>query len=256
MGTQKRRQREFAAREQLFIDTAMEHIRTKGLLSLKMAHIARACDYATGTLYQHFASKEDLLLAICASRANELQNVVNRVHEWQACSRHKFIAFVLGDVLFALHHPDHLRLNQYIFTDAVWGAATEERREQVIAAYRPQSDLAISIVKEAIAAGDINVPYQEPIELALGQWCLSMGMHTLVHAKGVLAHLELKQPYQWLLHHIHLYMNGLHWQPLLDPFDQAALSKNIKDICSALYSDLYSDSLFICQDSSTEETAP
>jgi|SRR5699024_2753557 len=256
MGTQKRRQRELAAREQLFIETAMEHIRTEGLLSLKMAHIARACDYATGTLYQHFASKEDLLLAVCASQAQQLQNITQRVHHWQASSRDKLIAFVLGDVLFALHHPDHLRLNQYIFTDAVWGAATQERCEQVITAYRPQSELAISIVEEAIAAGDIDARHQEPIELALGQWCLSMGMHTLVHAKGVLAHLEFKQPYRWLLRHIHLYLNGLQWQPLLDPFDETALTNNIKHISDALYSDLCPDALFICQDSPIEETAP
>lgn len=256
MGTRKRRQRELAARELLFIETAAEHIKTKGLLTLKMAHIARDCDYATGTLYQHFASKEDLLLAVCANQTAQHYNIIKRVNEWQAPSRNKLIAMVLGDVLFALHHPDHLCLNQYIFTDAVWGAATQSRREQVIKAYIPQSEIATSIVKAAIAAGDIDARHQEPIELALGQWCLSMGMHTIVHAKGVLAHLELKQPYLWLLRHLHLYLNGLNWQPLLDPFDEAALHENIKHICSELYSDLCSDPLFICQVSPIEEVAP
>lgn len=35
-----------------------------GLLALQMARIAEECDYAIGTLYQHFASKEDLLVAL------------------------------------------------------------------------------------------------------------------------------------------------------------------------------------------------
>ena len=56
-----RRQREIALREQAFLDQAQALIQRDGLLSLQMARIAEESGYAIGTLYKHFASKEDLL---------------------------------------------------------------------------------------------------------------------------------------------------------------------------------------------------
>ncbi len=64
MGTRERRQREIAEREQRFLDCARALMLQDGLLGLQMARVAEACDYATGTLYQHFESKEDLLVAL------------------------------------------------------------------------------------------------------------------------------------------------------------------------------------------------
>ena len=59
-----RRQREIAAREVVLLDAAQAQIQRDGLLSLQMARVADECGYAIGTLYKHFASKEDLLVAL------------------------------------------------------------------------------------------------------------------------------------------------------------------------------------------------
>ena len=67
MGTRERRQREVAEREDLFLDVALELIRQDGLLNLQMARIAEKSEYAVGTLYLHFASKEDLLVALATA---------------------------------------------------------------------------------------------------------------------------------------------------------------------------------------------
>lgn len=55
MGTKERRQRQFAEREQLFLDTARHLIEEGGLLPLQMTRIAEAAEYAVGTLYQHLS---------------------------------------------------------------------------------------------------------------------------------------------------------------------------------------------------------
>ncbi len=69
LGTRERRQREVAEHEQLFLTAARELIRQDGLLNLQMARVAEKCDYAVGTLYQHFGSKEDLLVALATDNA-------------------------------------------------------------------------------------------------------------------------------------------------------------------------------------------
>ena len=238
MGTKRRRLRELAAREQLFINTALAHIQTDGLLALKMAKVARDCDYATGTLYQHFASKEDLLLAIFASENEKNLEIMRRATEWEAPSRKKILALIVGDILFSANHPDHQSLGRYIFTDAVWEAASLERRQQVLDAYMPHHEAATSITQDAINAGDLDPHGQSPAELTLGFWAMCMGMHTLVEADEVLTSLKLVRPYRWLLRNIHLYLNGLNWQPLLDPFDEQKLNQDVEHIVETLYQDL------------------
>lgn len=238
MGTKNRRLRELAIREQLFIDTALAHIQAEGLLSLKMATVARDCNYATGTLYQHFASKEDLLLAIFASQNEKNLEIIRRATQWDAPSRKKMLALIIGDILFSANHAVHQSLGRYIFTDVVWEAASAERRQQVLDAYMPHHEAATSIAEEAICAGDIDPCGQSPAELTLGIWGMCMGMYNLIEAEGLLSKLELSRPYRWLLRNAHLYLNGLHWQPLLNPFDEATLNHDVEHIVNSLYQDL------------------
>src|SRR3546814_1451278 len=87
MGTRERRQREVAEREQRFLDAARELIQQDGLLNLQMSRIAEKCDYAVGTLYQHFVSKEDLLVALASEEAQERVDMFVRVHRWAASTR-------------------------------------------------------------------------------------------------------------------------------------------------------------------------
>ncbi len=250
MGTKRRRLRELAAREQLFIDTALAHIQEEGLLSLKMAKVARDCDYATGTLYQHFASKEDLLLAIFASENEKNLEILRRATTWDAPTRQKIVALVIGDILFSTNHPVHQSLGRYIFTDAVWDAASEQRRTQVLEAYTPHHEAATSIVEEAIECGALDPHGQSATELTLGVWSMCMGMHSLIDAEGLFSTLAVQRPYRWLLRNIHLYLNGLHWQPLLDPFNTQKLDEEVDHIVQSLYPDLCFSSL------STEEPPP
>ena len=64
MGTKERRERQFQEREQRLLTAARQLIVRDGLLNLQMAKLAEISEHAMGTLYQHFASKEDLLVAL------------------------------------------------------------------------------------------------------------------------------------------------------------------------------------------------
>ena len=238
MGTRDRRERERNAREQEFLDTARRQICEQGLLALRMATVARACDYATGTLYQHFASKEDLLLALCAEQAVQRVEILRRAGTWEAGSRDRMFALVIGDMLFAQSSPDHFRLTQYVFTEVVWGAASEERRQAVLDAHVPIAALVSGIVEDAVRSGDLDSRGRGPLELAIGQWTMTIGMHNLVHASGVLEFFHLHKPYPLLLRHVQVHLNGLGWKPLMDPFDDEQLQGHLDHVCATLYPDL------------------
>ncbi len=66
MAISTRKERQLREREELILDRAREMLAEKGYLGLKLDELAEAVEYSKGTLYQHFSSKEDMILAICA----------------------------------------------------------------------------------------------------------------------------------------------------------------------------------------------
>ena len=225
MGTRERRQREFEAREAHFLDKASTIIAAEGFLNLQMARLAEACDYATGTLYQHFSSKEDLLLALVIRQMEAQLDVFRAVERWRAQSaRERMMAMVVGDVDFARRHPDHMKLSHYVHTEAVWENTSAARREQALACCGRAGAVVTGIVREAIAAGDLDPGGLSPMELAFGPWSVSEGVTALNQVKGLLESLAITDVESLLYRQVQVHLNGMGWRPLADPADVAATS--------------------------------
>ena len=64
METLSRKQREIQEREALILEVAREMLLERGYLGVTMDRIAQAIEYSKGTVYQHFSSKEDVLVAL------------------------------------------------------------------------------------------------------------------------------------------------------------------------------------------------
>lgn len=216
MGTKERRQREIAERERLFLDKTHELIREDGLLHVQMARVAEACDYATGTLYQHFASKEDLFVALLAERSEERLGLFRRAAAWEASPRDRMFAFVAADVLFVKRNPMYFRIAQLAQTEVVWSTASKARRDAYLEAMEPACRLALGIVQDAVEAGDLELHGARTEEAVFALWALVNGTHSLVHTEGLLDILEIEAPYRLLGRNIHCLLNGLGWKPLFD----------------------------------------
>lgn len=238
MGTRERRQREFAQREQRFLDKARALICENGLLNLQMARVARGCDYATGTLYQHFASKEDLLLALNSHVTGDRVALFRRAAAWRAGSRERIFAIAVADTVFARRYPEHFRLSQYVFTDAVWHAASADRRQQALEAGRPLGEAVSEIIQDALDQGDLESHGLNHYELIVGNWTLTQGMHTLVHADGLAQMYDIREPYRKMLMHLQLLLNGMGWQPLSTAWDMKELDELIARVRGDVFSDM------------------
>jgi AcrR family transcriptional regulator len=235
MGTQERKQRERAVREALFVDTARELIRQDGLLNLQMSRLADSCDYATGTLYQHFASKEDLLLAIATEDLKRRAAAFARIPDLPLETRERMLAVILTDIDFGLLQPDYFRLVQYVSTEVIWEAASPARRQLLLEEGTPISRAVARIVADAVDAGDLRHPPRlRPVEIAFGPWCLNTGMHTLVHAHGLLETYAVRDAYGLLLYHSHALLNGLGWGPLMELADADAVTRQSQRIRGVL----------------------
>ena len=238
MGTKERRQRQVADREQQVLAAAHELIRAEGLLNLQMSKLAERCEYAVGTLYQHFASKEDLLVALTTQSVAEHASMFRRVAEWKAGTRERMFGIGVADMIFVRRNPGHFRLAQYALCEVVWKAASPLRREALLAANQPVAGVVAELVREAVKAGDLDLRGQTPQELTSGLWALSFGFHNLTHAEGVLEEFTVREPYRLMCRHIQHLLNGCGWKPLADPADTGALDRLIRRVSDEVFGDL------------------
>src|SRR5690606_28366892 len=235
MATHDRRQREFAQREALFLDTAQALIQREGLLNLQMARIAEECEYAIGTLYRHFASKEDLLVALATRNSLDRVELFERAARWSGPTRDRIVALALADLIVLREQPEHFRLAQFVWTEVVWGAASEPSRQRALAACEPLATLVEAISAEARARGDLPSALSMTDEgLTIGPWILSLGMHTLAQQQGLLDP-AIGDPYRLLFKHLHYLLNGYGWQPLFDPGDDDALDRSVERLCRDVF---------------------
>ena len=236
MATADRKQRELARREDLFLDKAQELIQRDGLLSLQMSKLAEESEYATGTLYRHFASKEDLLVALSTRNCTSRVELFERAAHWNGPTRDRLIALALADLIVLREQPEHFRLAQFVWTDVVWGAASADSRRRALEACEPIATLIDGIAAEARRTGDLPADFALPDQsLTIGPWILCLGMHTLAQQQGLLDSAELGDPYRLLFKHLHYLLNGYGWQPLFDPADDDALDRALERLCHDVF---------------------
>lgn len=241
MGTRERRQRELGNREQLILENARELIRAEGLLNLQMARLAEKCEYAVGTLYQHFSSKEDLLLEITRQDVVEHAELIQRVAQWPGSPRDRIFGLAVADIMFVRRSPDHFRISQYVFCEVVWNAASAARRQAVIDAQAPIAAAAVGIVNDAVANGSLDLKGMPPEQLCLGLWALVIGMHDMVHAEGVMSAFSVPDPYRLMCRHLQSLLNGQGWTPYVDVSDDAALDALIQKIFTEVFDEQCSE---------------
>ncbi len=230
MGTRERRQREIADREELFLDIAQELIRQDGLLNLQMSRIADKSEYAVGTLYQHFASKEDLLLALMTRYVKDHVSLFQRVAAWKAPSRDRMFAIGVADSRFIRQCPDFFRVTQYALSEVAWNATSPARRKIFFEVNDPLAEVVISIVDDARRAGDLTLHEQNAQEISMATWSMCLGYHNLAHAEGVLEDFSVRDPYSLMFRHLQYLLNGFGWKPLFDPADHTAIEALIQRI--------------------------
>src|SRR5258706_16317843 len=87
--TAARKEREKAAREELMIDHATRLLLREGYQNLNLDVLAQAVEYSKGTIYLHFSTKEDLVLAVATRIFKERADLFECVAQFQGRTRER-----------------------------------------------------------------------------------------------------------------------------------------------------------------------
>ncbi len=173
------RQRRHVRTKQAILDAALEIVVQDGPAALSMRSLAERIDYSPAGLYEYFASKEEIIGAVCDEGQRRLFEAMAQVDASLPPVEHLY-GIGKAYVHFALDYPDYFLL---IFTAAPPTAMADAAGGEVEALLR-QEGSAYGILLHAIQRGiDEGVFFTRPgfglDEMAYAAWTLVHGIAML-----------------------------------------------------------------------------
>jgi len=179
------RQERRARREQRIIERAIALFVDKGFLSVRMADVAAACGLSMGTIYSHFAAKEDLLMG-CATRLTyEEKALYQDIIEADIPAMQRMVTCFTTSWLIAQHHPGLVEIENLSLMPSVWSRAHPQRISKLNKLHREFFDMVCALVLEVmgceldgcIEAGD-TTPEARATLINHGMWGLCVGLNS------------------------------------------------------------------------------
>ncbi len=231
--TPTRKQRELAEREKLILDTAQTMIHEHGYNHLTMERIAETVEYSKGTIYNHFASKEDLVCSLCCRSITNLIEIFERARQFKGSTRERYSAIGIGFSLYHQLHPMDSQNIQTLKNNAVREKVSKEKLAEMESLEQKITKIAQSIVQDAIDCGDLDKTHQDHIStIVFGCWSMHYGALLLDQSDIPLHDLGFSSVVKMLWHNANIYLDGYQWQPLSTTTDADELFKKIS---SALF---------------------
>jgi len=230
-----RKQRELIKREELILDAAQSMLHKHGYNYLTMDRVAETVEYSKGTIYNHFASKEDLVCSLCCRCVSNLIDIFKRAYNYEGSTRERYSAIGIGYSLYQQLHPKDSQNIQTVKNNAVREKVSEEKLVEMETLEQQITKIAQSIVQEAIDCGDLDKRHQKNVStIVFGCWSMHYGANLLSQSDIPLKDLGFSPVVKMLWQNANFYLDGYQWQPLSPETDSKKLFEKIS---SALFKD-------------------
>ncbi|MCP4167218.1 MAG: TetR/AcrR family transcriptional regulator [Chloroflexi bacterium] len=211
-----RRQRQWVERENLILETARSFIHEKGFLSLTMSELADAVEYSVGTLYRHFETKEDLLVALAVQSIERRARLFDRIKELDRITRDRIYGILVVRLLLAHSAPETFEIERLASSPSIWKRATVERYRSMVDMEQCCSSIVADIIAEAMAAGDLDSGRVGAGDIIFGLWSMSVGFHRLVQSFDDVQQVGLADAEVAVKKNYCMLLDSYGWEPLRD----------------------------------------
>lgn len=226
-----RKQREFAQRENLVLETARRLLLENGYSGLTMERIAEAAEYSKGTIYNHFPCKEEIVAELACRVLHGKAVFVERAAVCKGRPRERIAAIGEAAMLFVRLYPEDMRIMQILQSQVFMRKVPQEQWERVRAQERRVLNAITGVVRDAIAHADLPAEkFSGPLceDLAFGICCVIDGGHSVISRHASLEDLGPKDPHQAIAQTLDLLADGCGWRPLSNEMDFDAVRERIR----------------------------
>jgi len=212
--TSERRKRQWGERENLILNTARRLIHDKGFLSLTMSELAEAVEYSVGTLYRHFETKEDLLIALAVQSIDQRARLFERVRQVKRPSRDRIYGILIVRLMLAESNPETFDIERFASSPSIWKRATARRYQTMVAMEQQCSGVVLDIIRDALKAGDLPQGQVSEADIVFGLWSITVGFHRLVQSFVDIHQVGLADAIEAVKRNYRLLLDGYGWQPV------------------------------------------
>ena len=145
----KRKQREYEARRQEILAAAECLFSKNGFFKTSMAEIATAAQFAMGTVYRFFKSKEEIYISIVEAKVEELAELLDKAIAKEKSSSDKLNAFIQVKLAYADRNRDFFRIYVSEWSGFEW-TIKSAFGERVWKLYMAQVDLVADLLRQGI----------------------------------------------------------------------------------------------------------
>lgn len=210
-----RKQRELLDRETLILDAAQDMLHKHGYSYLTMDRIAENVEYSKGTIYNHFASKEDMVCSLSCRCITNLIDIFERAYHYHGSTRERYSAIGIGYSLYHQLHPMDAQNIQIVKNNTIREKISNEKLVEIATLEHKITKIAQSIVQDAIDCGDLNKKHQDNVPtIVFGCWSMHFGALLLEQSDIPLQKLGFSPTVKMLWDNTNHYLDGYQWQSL------------------------------------------
>ena len=227
-GIAARKERQRIEREELIIEHGQRMLLREGFQNLNLDHLAKAVEYSKGTIYRHFATKEDLVLAIATQALERRADLFERAMKFKGTSREQMRAIGFACLQFAMEHKDFFNVEMMLKSVSFWEKASPERKRLHAVQAMRTCDVMMETVESGFASGDL--PRRAPTvdEICFSLISITVGSHIMAMQPDLQIKLRLTDPTAAIRKNQDILCDGLGWKPLSWEHDYAATDRRIR----------------------------
>jgi AcrR family transcriptional regulator len=225
----ERQHRRFEERDRRIRETAQRLLLERGLHGFSMDDVAEAIDYSKGTVYQHYESKEDALVASCADSCARLATSFERAADYEGRPRERMLAVIEAYCAFVRDRATPFRVIPLVHSPTVLEKADPARLKAMEATQARSVAAWCGIIRDGIARGDLTLPKgHRPETVSFSLWSLMFGSFMLAELYRPEGLLGVKDPTEAIRASCTALLDGLGWRPTSKEVDYAEVSRRIR----------------------------
>jgi len=212
----------------LILDHADDLLRFHGYLGLNLDELAKRIEYSKATIYNHYSSKEDIVLAVTTMHLRTRTELFARALTFDGRTRERILAIGLADQIMAQLCPHGFPLLQLVRTQSIWERAAAERQDEYCKMSGGCIQTAIEIIRQAKAEGDLAEGSAALENIITGLVSLAKGAHLLAEGERMFPDDSGIKPLDLLNENFQIFLDGAGWAPLRSEWDYRASEERIK----------------------------
>lgn len=214
---------DLAQRRGQILDCAHDFLVEKDLAELTMAALASRLPFSRGTLYNCFASREDVVVALLARKTGQCLELFRRAAAFQGKPRERFFAI---SIAADIDSREDLLRSQFLADQEILAAASPAWREDFLSRHEAIIRLIVGIVDDAIREGHLPAD-TDALRVTNAAWSLYVGSDELKFRGFIYRDLGRRRFEEQRLPMFNALLDGFGWQPYADQIDFAALRTRI-----------------------------